>query len=449
MSGPKSARYQLTPEQRKALEEERRRAIAREKGLTRLREVLASLDDCVTKLLPHTEKAKLLSETGRDDFGFTDTFSDYTADAAEIRKAATLAPNATLEEIESSLEVIEHKLCALKDKEARLFATADEIENDLKASTEEGIRQKMTVSFADLDEKKLRVERRIAARRELLLIEQAESASKATRRLAREALIALGEANDLSTFEALSLTPLREKAAREEKEYLAVKEEYHTLLREYRALCALIGTKPLETDCTVIGIDLLKRYINALRYEIAYDDEESYIGDVLNRVMREMGYHVLAERTVDKKSGKRFSHELYSYHDGTVVNVTTADDGKITMELGKPDTVDRLPTEQEIDTLCYEMEAFCRDFGEIEERLLRYGVVVAERIALLPPTAEYAQIINTEDYTDTPWREEESTEHKEDTLRSRLVHQRKVFRSHALTASADTEKKGKKDGNGN
>lgn len=37
-------------------------------------------------------------------------------------------------------------------------------------------------------------------------------------------------------------------------------------------------------------------------------------------------------------------------------------------------------------------------FKEIEKRLLAKGVVLAERISLLPPSAEYAQIINTTDY---------------------------------------------------
>jgi len=44
------------------------------------------------------------------------------------------------------------------------------------------------------------------------------------------------------------------------------------------------------------------------------------------------------------------------------------------------------------------MEQFCGDFKEIEKRLLAKGVVLADRISLLPPSAEYAQIINTTDY---------------------------------------------------
>ena len=44
------------------------------------------------------------------------------------------------------------------------------------------------------------------------------------------------------------------------------------------------------------------------------------------------------------------------------------------------------------------MESFCEDFKEIEKRLLAKGVVLADRISLLPPSQDYAQIINTSDY---------------------------------------------------
>jgi hypothetical protein len=68
------------------------------------------------------------------------------------------------------------------------------------------------------------------------------------------------------------------------------------------------------------------------------------------------------------------------------------------MELGGLDTTDRLPNASETDALCRSMERFCGDFAEIERRLLAKGVVAAERIRMLPVSAEYAQIINTSDY---------------------------------------------------
>lgn len=68
------------------------------------------------------------------------------------------------------------------------------------------------------------------------------------------------------------------------------------------------------------------------------------------------------------------------------------------MELGGLDVVDRLPDACEASLLCDSMESFCDDFKEIEKKLLARGVIVADRISLLPASAEYAQIINTSDY---------------------------------------------------
>jgi hypothetical protein len=45
------------------------------------------------------------------------------------------------------------------------------------------------------------------------------------------------------------------------------------------------------------------------------------------------------------------------------------------------------------------MEGFCVSFEKIEEKLRQRGVVLRERIRLLPPSEENAQIINTGDYS--------------------------------------------------
>ena len=45
-----------------------------------------------------------------------------------------------------------------------------------------------------------------------------------------------------------------------------------------------------------------------------------------------------------------------------------------------------------------QMIAFCNHFKEVEQRLADKGVVVDRRIALAPSSADYAQIINVNDY---------------------------------------------------
>lgn len=44
------------------------------------------------------------------------------------------------------------------------------------------------------------------------------------------------------------------------------------------------------------------------------------------------------------------------------------------------------------------MLTFCDRFKEIEARLSDKGVIVGNRIALTPASADYAQVINVEDY---------------------------------------------------
>ena len=126
--------------------------------------------------------------------------------------------------------------------------------------------------------------------------------------------------------------------------------------------------------------------------------EQAYISDCVDEVMADMGYDLIGSREVRKKSGKRFRNELFTFNEGTAVNVTFSPDGQISMELGGLSREDRIPTSEETEILTHDMESFCGEFAEFERRMLAKGVVVGQRIALSPPTAEYAAIINVEDY---------------------------------------------------
>ena len=112
-----------------------------------------------------------------------------------------------------------------------------------------------------------------------------------------------------------------------------------------------------------------------------------------------MGYDdLIGSRKVRKKSGKCFRNELFTFNEGTAVNVTFSPDGQISMELGGLSREDRIPTADETEILTRDMESFCGEFVEFERRMLAKGIVVGSRIALSPPSAEYAAIINVNDY---------------------------------------------------
>ena len=196
----------------------------------------------------------------------------------------------------------------------------------------------------------------------------------------------------------MTVTPLVKRCDVFIREYDQNKDEYEKLQNEYVALCQMYYLLPQKYQCNSESVAALKEEIERIKTIAQHDNEQSYISDCIDTVMSEMGYNVIGSREVTKKNGVRFRNELFTYGEGTAVNVTFSSDGKIAMELGGLDTTDRLPDERETAELCEQMESFCGDFKEIEKRLAAKGVVLADRVSLMPPKAEFAQIINTDDY---------------------------------------------------
>ena len=193
---------------------------------------------------------------------------------------------------------------------------------------------------------------------------------------------------------AITIKPLLKKC----QEYIKLYEETADLRTEYSVWCK-IAEEPVKNIAISQNVSVeLKNEIEILRAQIAKNDENAYIENCLNEVMRDMGYDVIGYRDVQKKNGKRFHNQLYVYSNGTAVNVTTSDNGQIAMELCGIDDTDRIPEYDEAEELAKHMLSFCDDFSEIERRLMAKGVVVENRFNKLPPKAEYAQIINVSDF---------------------------------------------------
>ncbi len=204
----------------------------------------------------------------------------------------------------------------------------------------------------------------------------------------------------LRTFGSITVKGLIKKCEDYFEEQKRLKEELDELRNNYIALCNMLGIETTRVS-DFQNTEEIKDAINVLEKEFVKTQEQKYISECLDSVMSEMGYNVIGNREVTKKNGTHFRNELFTYGDGTAVNVTYSADGKIAMELGGLDNTDRLPNEQETAELCHQMESFCVDFKEIEKRLAAKGVILADRISLLPPNPEYAQIINTDDYNMT------------------------------------------------
>lgn len=208
----------------------------------------------------------------------------------------------------------------------------------------------------------------------------------------------IGKMEYLTTFDAVTVMSIIKKIdafnwAKEQR-----RNEYEELYARYKVLCSMAGEMAKVLPYSESALETVNAEVERLEILLVRRQEQAYISECVDEVMIDMGYDLIGSREVHKKSGKRFRNELFTFNEGTAVNVTFAPDGKISMELGGLAREDRIPTSEETKILTKDMEAFCGEFAEFERRMLAKGIVVGNRIALSPPSAEHAAIINVNDY---------------------------------------------------
>lgn len=208
----------------------------------------------------------------------------------------------------------------------------------------------------------------------------------------------IAKASYLQTFKAVTFERIKQEAAACRELLAKQQKEYVELTSRYAALCERLDIPCKDYAQSEDGMQQLKAEIEAMEARASIQAERAYIARCVDETMAEMGYQVIGYRDVRKKSGKHFRNELYTFHEGSAVNITYASDGQITMEIGGLAHGDRLPDDHEAQQLTEDMDAFCGEFKLFEEKLKEKGVLVGERIQLLPPAFEYAQIINIDDY---------------------------------------------------
>lgn len=212
------------------------------------------------------------------------------------------------------------------------------------------------------------------------------------------ALAQIEKREQFNTFVSISIMPLLKTCSVAIATQMQARQEFETALAEYNSLCQMCDVKPESYRFGVETLDVLNAAISSLEKLLVKQREQEYISTCVDEVMTEMGYDLIGDRSVTKRNGKKFRNELYSFNEGTAVNITYSSSGEIAMELGGIAREDRVPTPEETTILTDRMEAFCSEFAEIEQRLRNKGVCLGKRIAISPPTAEYAAIININDY---------------------------------------------------
>lgn len=182
------------------------------------------------------------------------------------------------------------------------------------------------------------------------------------------------------------------------------REPFEEAYIQYRASCNLLGRKPehfyLNPETVEEDIRLLNQKTKELQEENLRIQESMEVTRIFNEVMEEMGYQVLGTKDITKKSGGKVHNAVFSYGEGSGIHVV--DNGeRITMEIVGLDDGNRDISPEEKEYLEEEQVHFCESFHEIEKELEKRGVVLKQRVRMMPPSQEYSTIMSMENYTMT------------------------------------------------
>lgn len=403
MSGPKSTRYTLTPEQRRILAEarERERKTRREwDKLQQYKNELAVLNNNLESAIKSVDMLVERLSSGKEEQLY------IRSSLAEIQKviqeASIINEQSGLEKLQSINAKIQTVVKSAKKAKALYEGQSKEIADKLSTDIDDSISAGMMISVDEAIMKPLsHLEVQHKKIDELLNSVQALSIS---RELQEECMEIRRKAHEITNegfidnYYAMTVLPFVKKCKAYDEQLAEYGEEFEELTSKHRYYSEYLGLPMVQFIFAMDKLVTLRLEVENLEKQCEQLEEQRHISESLDEVMREMGYHVVGSREVIKKSGRKFRNELYHFSEGAVVNITYAANGHISMELGGVDTCDREPSEAECVALCDEMTEFCGDFQEIEKRLKEKGVVLANRISMLPPVEEYAQIINISDY---------------------------------------------------
>lgn len=412
MSGPKTSRYTLTVAQRHALQEQRKRELEeqrRRERINRAKSQLAVLSIKIHGLANVPEEAqdqsRLLKERTGSDNGFSDLHNQLSERANRIivsieAKSKSNSVDALERAVLEAQQALDKLAKMRREFDGLISANNQNLNQDIINSLD-------SVADVDFSTIKSPAERQIEHRKNKISEKLSELLSpelndelRAGIEKAQKHLSEIESPDFLNNFNAMTVATLEKKC----REYVALRreigEKYDDLMIKYTVLCNEQRVVPQNVAFEQGAIEKLITLISDLETAAENADEQSYISRCIDEVMEDMGYKLVGNRSVTKKSGRHFRNELYSFSEGTAVNVTYSDNGNITMELGGVDTKDRMPDTEETERLTEDMRSFCGQYREFERRLTEKGVV-SKHISLLPPEPEYAQVINLVDYNMT------------------------------------------------
>ena len=406
MSGPKSGRYTLTPEQRRILAEARERERKTKRELDKLQQhrgELATLKEILGTAT--TSIDMLVDRVGAGNEVQQSIRNSITQIEKIIQESAGFSKKSGLEK----LQVFNSKVKTVEETARKIVAQYESQSNEINAVLSKNIENSITDGMLiRIDDEIVKPQSHLESQKAKIkdVLREANN-SNISSDLQKEGIAILGRAQEITddsfidNYYAMTVLPYIKRCKAYEEQIKEYGEEFDELASKHRYYSEYLGMPVISFTFSMDSLNSLRREVAELESQSAKIEEQQYISESLNQVMRDMGYNVVGSREVVKKSGRKFRNELYHFSEGSVVNVTYAANGQISMELGGVDTCDREPSEEESSLLCDEMVEFCDEFPEIERRLKEKGVVLMNRISMLPPAEEYTQIINVSDFNMT------------------------------------------------
>ncbi len=466
MSGPKSTRYTITSRQRRVLTEKRERDRKHRRGSNNKRDrkhrgisdeerekeqqrTLAEEKERERKIKIQQEKEKIkqlkteLTELNNDlkeSVKIVDLLVERTDTGKEVQtrmrhvieemKKVDGEINTTNKDLEDLQKIYRQlfstvkkvkeikKLCDQQkgDMSQRL---ADNISDSILAGMNLKMEDQMIESLSHIDEQKKKIKEVLSSINKMNI--NSELINKC--HMMEEKVDEITDDNFIDNFYAMTVLPFLKECKEYSELFETYRDEFEELVSKYQYYSDYLELPTVQPVFSVNRMEELREDVSSLEQQCEQLEEQRYISESIDEVMRDIGYHVVGNREVTKKSGRKFRNELYHFSEGTVINVTYASNGQISMELGGVDNCDREPAEAECDALCDEMVEFCGEFQEIEKRLREKGVILADRISMLPPAKEYAQIINVNDYNIN-----ETVESFETVSRNKYKNKKQVMR---------------------
>lgn len=403
MSGPKTSRYTLTAEQRRILAEHRRIRREIQKNVVLLKQNISELKAIITRIDDELAQYKrIVAETGRANLQVGKLESTRNLAMQILNESDLVSERSGLGALESTNKKLqETKKIVTKDEmklSIELKVTDEAYRDEINAGISEGFTIpfiKIVEETAELDMSMYtsKIDTALAEVREMQLSEDL----KLKFDLLKQKTIEIDSIDFIENYYAMSVVPFVKECRTYNSLYLEYGTKFNNLHLEYQLLADELSMPKNSYVFSLENMEELERLVHEMKVIIQRKEEQEYISKCVDRAMQEMGYKVIGDREIVRKDGRRFTNELYLFDEGTAVNVTYGDDGQITMELGGLDSQDRIPSDAESQSLAEDMISFCEDYRVIEEKLKKMGVLT-HRVSILPPDAQFAQIINRSDY---------------------------------------------------